>query len=487
MTIASGLGRVGKTHLAINLALEFVRRGRQTGLFHDREGFSSINTLLSLPQPAAMQRRSTDSQDNFVIRLGYQGVDILSCVSTLSQWTALDGEQLVQLTNAMDAEDGYDEFLVDTSGMEPRAVIACCKASPVVILVITPEVQSQAETFALLQILHLNGFEGELRLIVNKVAYVADAEEICRKFCGQVKAHLGLELPVLGVLVSSEEVDKARLSGQAFTSIFPEAEVSGCVVVIADSLDGTPPQRVIGQKKMSAFLDAIISAQRLPVSLAGGVVLDEPGVLHDEVSPVAAQDTARLTDSDIALLQFEGELSELHGALEDTPAALQKLATGIAEFTDSLRGSDPVTAREIEHLLENDQLTEVAALLARAVDALDTRIRSVRFNVEDIHISVTERGWLQSGGYLKYVLRLPVCDAVHAHLKALLLDIPAIEEHAGTEGETIWETVSPGRDGCFSVISDPEEGIRIQVWLAVNQPFLMQAESGTLPVEKTVH
>jgi MinD-like ATPase involved in chromosome partitioning or flagellar assembly len=485
MTIASGYGQAGKTHLAINLALEFVRRGRQTGLFHDYEGFASMNALLSLPQPAAMQRRATDNQENRIIREGYQGVDILSCVSPLSQWTALDDEQLAQVVNAMDVEEGYDEFLVDTSGMDPHTLIACCKASPVVILMLTPDVQSQTETFALLQVLHLNGFDGELRLIVNKVPYVADAEEICRKFCSEVKVHLGLELPVLGVLVNSEEVHRAQRAGQAFTSIFPDAEVSGCVVVIADGVDGTPPQRVSGQKKLSVFLDAVINARRLPVRLAGGAVMEEPEVLY-ETSPVAVQDTARLTDSDIALLQFEGELSELHGALENTPAALQKLATGIAEFTDSLRGSNPVTSREIEYLLENDQLTEVAALLARAIDTLDTRDRNVQFNVEDITVSTTERGWLQPGDYLKYVLRLPVCDAVQAHLKALLLDIPAIQEHAGTEGETIWETVSPGRDGCLSVISDPEEGMRIQVWLAVNPRLLVSEDFRVLPVEKTV-
>ncbi len=479
MTIASGLGQVGKTHLAINLALEFVRRGRLTGLFHDTVGFASINTLLTLPQPAALHRRSTDNQDSFIITRGYQGVDIQSCVPPLSQWTDLDNESLAQLLNGMDAEDGYDEFLVDTSGMDPHAVIACCKASPVVILVLTPDVQSWTETFALLQVLHLNGFQGELRLIINKVAYVADAEEIYSRFCGQVKARLGLELPLLGVLVSSDEVRKAQRIGQAFTSIFPEAEVSGCVVVIADALDGTPPQRVTGQQQLSAFLDAIITVQRLPVNLAGGAVLQQPEALH-EVSPVATQASARLTDSDMALLRFQGKLSELHGALENTPAALQKLATGITEFTDSLQGSNPVTAREIEHLLENDQLTEVAALLVRAIDTLDTRVRSVEFNVEDVSVSVTERGWLQLGGYLKYVLQLPVCDAVYAYLKSLLLHVPAIREHAGTEGETIWETVSPGRDGCLSVISDPEKGVRIQVWLAVSP-----ADSGMLPVEKT--
>jgi len=486
MTIASGLGQVGKTHLAINLALEFVRRGHQTGLFHDCDGFSPMDALLTLPQPAEMQRRTTDIQENHVIRRGYQGVDILSSVFPLSQWAALDNEQLEQLSNDLDIEDGYDELLIDTSGMDPHAVIACCKASPVVILLLTPDVQSQTETFALLQVLHLNGFDGELRLIINKVAYVTDAEEIYRKFCRQVKVHLGLELPVLGVLVNSNEVNRAQRARQAFTSLFPDSEVSGGVVVIADGLDGSPPQRVSGQKKLSVFLDAVINAYQLPVSLAGGAIMQESEVLH-EVSPVATQDRARLTDSDIALLCFEGELSGLRGALEDTPAALQKLATGIAEFIDSLRGSKPVTAREIEYLLENDQLTEVAALLARAIDTLDIRDRSVQFNVEEVLVSPTERRWLQPGDYLKYVLRLPVCDAVYEHLKALLLDIPAIHEHAGTEGETIWETVSPGRDGCFSVISDPEEGIRIQVWLAVNQDFLTQGDSGAHPVEKTAH
>jgi Mrp family chromosome partitioning ATPase len=35
MTITSGIAQVGKTHMAINLALELVRRGRLVGVFHD--------------------------------------------------------------------------------------------------------------------------------------------------------------------------------------------------------------------------------------------------------------------------------------------------------------------------------------------------------------------------------------------------------------------------------------------------------------------
>ena len=56
MTITSGLAGAGKTQLAINIALEQVRRGRQVGVFYARESASPIENLLQVQQPVNMLR-----------------------------------------------------------------------------------------------------------------------------------------------------------------------------------------------------------------------------------------------------------------------------------------------------------------------------------------------------------------------------------------------------------------------------------------------
>ena len=177
ITISSSLARVGKTHLALNLALEMVRRGRQAAVFNQTSSRSSIDDLLALPQTAILQRRSTDRGDSLV-RRGYQGIDILSSGIPLSRWNSAPEQAVKKIIADIDCAEGYDDFLVDTSGMEPHTLLACCRASSLVILVMTPDSRSRAETFALLRILQLNGFEGELRLLINQVEQPVDANEL---------------------------------------------------------------------------------------------------------------------------------------------------------------------------------------------------------------------------------------------------------------------------------------------------------------------
>jgi len=70
MTITSGLAQVGKTHLAINLALELVRRGRLAGVFHDPGKTSAVGELLDLQRPEALLRRAGDNDEYGIMRRG---------------------------------------------------------------------------------------------------------------------------------------------------------------------------------------------------------------------------------------------------------------------------------------------------------------------------------------------------------------------------------------------------------------------------------
>ena len=60
---------MGKTHLAINLALELVRRGHLAGVFHDAGPMSSVDEVLGLPQAAPLLRRAEDDDEIGVIVL----------------------------------------------------------------------------------------------------------------------------------------------------------------------------------------------------------------------------------------------------------------------------------------------------------------------------------------------------------------------------------------------------------------------------------
>ena len=62
MTIVSGIPQTGKSHLAVNLAFEYIRRGRLVGLYHELAAESPIENIVSLKAPDLKQRRDGDDQ-----------------------------------------------------------------------------------------------------------------------------------------------------------------------------------------------------------------------------------------------------------------------------------------------------------------------------------------------------------------------------------------------------------------------------------------
>jgi flagellar biosynthesis protein FlhG len=275
MTITSGLVQVGKTHLAINLALELVRRGHFAGVFHDPGQRSAVDELLDLSRSAGSPRRADDNEACGIMRRGYQGLDVLSCEIPVGEWTDLDADQRARCTGNLDVPEGYDDFLIDTSGMDAHALLACCKAAAVVILLVTPEPRSQAESFALLRVLQLNGFSGELYLVINKSSYPVDSQDIYNDFSRLVKDRLGLDITFLGAVPEDRRVETAQQHRQAFSSLCPDSASARAVYAMVDALQAVPADIVAGPQTLPAFLDALLDVMQAPVSLPGGAVLEE--------------------------------------------------------------------------------------------------------------------------------------------------------------------------------------------------------------------
>lgn len=273
MTITGGSAGVGKTHLAVNLSLELVRRGRQVGLYHVPDCDSPVDCFIDVQHIIERpQQADADHDRQQVISRGYLGVDILSSEMPLADWSTIDRETLAQYVRAMDVEEGYDDFLIDTSGMGPRELLACCLASPLVMLVVTPDKQSQAEAFALLRILQLNGFEGGLRLLVNRVPYAVDAQDIQKVFNHEVSRHLGIEAGMPWYIVEDTAVPRSERYRQAFSAVFPDSDAAAGIVVIADDFDSIPDPA--GPNVLAEWWERFIDRVQSPLHLPGNALLE---------------------------------------------------------------------------------------------------------------------------------------------------------------------------------------------------------------------
>lgn len=276
LTVTSGLAGVGKSQFALNLALELVRRGRWVGLFHDQVEEHPVDDLLYLPEAVFHRLVNGEEHPVDVLRRGYQGADIISCRLPLSAWSQADPERIAHFIGNLDIADHYDDLIIDTSGMPGHEQLACCLASPVVILVVTPEAAAQAEAFALLRILRLNGYQGLLRLLVNRAPYAVDATEIHEAFSRQVKTWLDMDIPLLDVMLEDEHVQIAQQSRQAFSTVFPESDAAASLMVIADRLEELSP--AVQQSSVRDYWSRVRGLLATPLILPGHAVLDDTGM-----------------------------------------------------------------------------------------------------------------------------------------------------------------------------------------------------------------
>lgn len=465
MTITSGLAQVGKTHLAINLALELARRGRLAGVFHDPGQISAVNDLLDLQQPAALWRRAEDSDEYGIMRRGYQGVDVLSCKVPMRLWPDVDPEQRSRCTQNIDVRDGYDDFLVDTSGMDARSLLACCRASAVVILVVTPDSRSQAESFALLRVLRLNGFSGKLCLLVNRTLYPVDSLEIYNDFSLLLKSHLDLDAAFLGGVPEDRHVMMAGRNREAFSSLFPDSDASSGVVAVADALDEVPAHFVAGPQTLPAFLEALVDAMQMPVSLPGGAVLEDthaPAAEPDKVPQPAAD---REQAGEMSLLQYAGDVPGLWHFLEVLPPVMRSLSEDLEDLVAMADSNNVLMPDDGSAELPGDQVLPLLARLLAMFRAADPA-RGIELEVTDMRVTGQQQSWLQAGRYLKYTFRLSQ-EPLPEPVVALLDRVPAMTRSTGAEGEEISEVVVPAQNSCLSVISAARACTRIQVWLPV--------------------
>jgi flagellar biosynthesis protein FlhG len=461
IALTSGLGQVGKTHLGINIALELARKGYGVGYYHEGGGQRPLTQLLQLRQRSTPKHPEGKAG---VTCHGYQGVDIIASRIPPSRWNRLDRDELASLVAAHEVWSGYDDLVIDTSGMSPRAVIACCRLSRRVLLVVTPDPGSQAGAFALLRILRLNDCDSQVALVVNQVDDAAQAAAIHARFSEMTRHYLGLEVPLLAAVVHDDHVQSAAHHQQSFTSMFPESLVSECLVKLVENLLESRSS-VADHAGLTVFWKNLAEGMPLPVRLPGNANLED----FEQADDMTGQDGASPGIDDIraeaSLLRFEGPLGRMGSVLENFSGVMHFLADDMQAFHDRLEDVHSDAYQRLEWSAPDGGILEMT--LAAILDTLRhcvSRQQQVCFQVEEDPVSGEESNWLAPGYYIKYVLVLPGQDDIIDRVRLEMERVPGLQLSKGHEGECICEVISSARDACLSVIHTPTGELRVNYW-----------------------
>jgi flagellar biosynthesis protein FlhG len=194
VAVTSGKGGVGKTTIAVNLALLLGRGGRNVRLVDADFGLANAEVLLGLNPRCTMADvlgGEVDARDAWT--QVEQGVKLLSSGSGLEQLANMDGSAGTALLGTiLGSVDEGDLVVIDTAPGINESVVSLLACADEVLVVTTPEPTSLADSYAAIKVLTSHSPEARITLVANacagpsQAASVAEGlESICMRFLGR--------------------------------------------------------------------------------------------------------------------------------------------------------------------------------------------------------------------------------------------------------------------------------------------------------------
>lgn len=242
ITVTSGKGGVGKSSLAINLALQFRKKGKSVIIFDADFGLANIEVMFgAIPKYnlADMIFRGKGFKD--IIVEGPEGIGFISGGSGINGLGNMNREQVQYLVYKLkELETLADVIIIDTGAGISDSVLEFVAASGEVVLVTTPEPTSITDSYALLKALNAReSFDAEIckiKVVANRVLNYEEGKNLFSKLEVVVTKFLKINLAFLGVIPMDMNMSKAIMQQKPISIAYPNSAGAKSVERIADGL-----------------------------------------------------------------------------------------------------------------------------------------------------------------------------------------------------------------------------------------------------------
>ncbi len=240
VTFTSGKGGVGKSNLALNVAVAMAQSGARVCLLDANPGLSNIDLLCGLNCYWNFGHVLTGARSlSEVILKGPAGINIVPGASGLLELAA--SHDLAEQVAAL--ETAYDVLLIDTGTGLTETARRFANVADITLLVTTPEPTAIADAYATLKT-----WQGSVNsmpdVLVNRANSVAEAKQILERFRQTVETFLRCSPPTGCWVAEDVYVAQAVAARRPFVESVPESAASRDVRAIAKRLlAGAKPVR----------------------------------------------------------------------------------------------------------------------------------------------------------------------------------------------------------------------------------------------------
>src|SRR5689334_21433700 len=223
IAVAGGKGGVGKTSIAVNLAMTLAMSGKETMLLDADLGLANVDVLLGL-QPTHHLGHLLDGHCGIadVVLEAPHGLKVVPATSGVHRMAELSTAEHAGLIRAFCSyADPVDTLIVDTAAGISESVTMFCAASREVLIVVCDEPASLTDAYALIKVLSREYGVRRFRMVANRVATMQQGKDLCEKLTRVADRFLEVGIEFAAAIPEDEFLQRAIRRQQAVVEAYP--------------------------------------------------------------------------------------------------------------------------------------------------------------------------------------------------------------------------------------------------------------------------
>lgn len=228
--VTGGKGGVGKSSVALNLAMALGQRGRRVLLVDLDLGLGDLAVMMKMSPGRTLEHFFTGASELAACCAPLAaGVDLIPAGAGSAELARPDSARRAQLFDGLAGlVTHYDLVLADTAAGIGPGVLSFAAAADCVLCVATPDPASITDAYGIVKALdsHAEELGVDLptpALLLNRVASSSEAESLAARLAKVTRRFLSRQPRLVGWLPESNSVKRATRSQLAFVASAPRA------------------------------------------------------------------------------------------------------------------------------------------------------------------------------------------------------------------------------------------------------------------------
>jgi flagellar biosynthesis protein FlhG len=229
IAISSGKGGVGKTNIAINLAIGYAQLGKKVIVMDADLGLANVNVVMGIIPKYNLYHliRKQKAMRDIILDTSY-GIRIVAGASGFSKIANLSEDERHNFIQELSELAVADVIIIDTGAGVSNNVISFIEAADDALIVTTPEPTAITDAYGIIKIIatEIDNVNLGLKLIVNRVKSVTEGKRVAQRVINIAGQFLNLKVDYLGCVYEDAIVPHAVVKQKPFMVTDPKSKVA---------------------------------------------------------------------------------------------------------------------------------------------------------------------------------------------------------------------------------------------------------------------